>query len=60
MLKQSLVITERSEIESILKSCTTCRIAMISDGKPYVVPMVFGYRWDSEGLFPLRWTSKEN
>ena len=51
MLKQSLVITGRSEIESILKSCTTCRIAMISDGKPYVVPMVFGYRWDSEGLF---------
>lgn len=50
MLKQSLVITGRDRIEPILKACTTCRIAMIADGKPYVVPMVFGYRWDDDGL----------
>ncbi len=50
MLKQSLVLTERQDIEAILQSCKTCRIAMVAEGRPYILPMVFGYRWDEEGL----------
>ena len=50
MLKQSLVLTEREDIEWILRTCKTCRIAMVASGRPYIIPMVFGYRWDEEGL----------
>ena len=50
MVKQNLVLTQREDIEAILRECTTCRIAMIAGGRPYIIPMVFGYRWDDEGL----------
>ncbi|MDO4270123.1 MAG: pyridoxamine 5'-phosphate oxidase family protein [Eubacteriales bacterium] len=40
----------RENIEPILKACKVCRIAMIADGKPYVIPMNFGYEWDEAGL----------
>jgi Predicted flavin-nucleotide-binding protein len=36
-------VTDIVEIEKIIKECRVCRIAMCDDGKPYVVPMNFGY-----------------
>lgn len=50
MVKEELVLNRREDIEKILQKCTTCRIAMISEGKPYIIPMVFGYNWDDTGL----------
>lgn len=50
MLKQSLVLTKREDIETILQGCKTCRIAMVDEGRPYIIPMVFGYRWDGADL----------
>lgn len=50
MVKHNLILTQREDIEEILQKCTTCRIAMIVEGRPYIIPMVFGYRWDNEGL----------
>lgn len=32
-----------NEIEEIIKLCKTCHVAMVDEGKPYVVPLSFGY-----------------
>lgn len=38
------VITLQEEIERIIKKCEVCHVAMVDqDGKPYLVPMNFGY-----------------
>lgn len=50
MLKQSLVLTKREDIEAVLQGCKTCRVAMAAGGRPYIIPMAFGYRWDGEDL----------
>lgn len=46
--RKDLEVTGRETIESILQACKVCRIAMISEGKPYILPMVFGYEWEEE------------
>ena len=50
MLKPELIVTGHDDIEAILKGCTTCRISMISDGRPYILPMVFGYDYEGDEL----------
>lgn len=41
---KSRVITLQEEIERIIKKCDVCYVAMVDlDGKPYVIPMNFGY-----------------
>lgn len=50
MRRKDLEVYGKEKIEPILRKCTVCRIAMIADGKPYIIPMVFGYRWDDEEL----------
>jgi nitroimidazol reductase NimA-like FMN-containing flavoprotein (pyridoxamine 5'-phosphate oxidase superfamily) len=37
-------ITDRVEMEMILNASPVCRLAMVNDGEPYVVPLCFGYR----------------
>ena len=38
------IITLNEEIERIIKKCEVCNVAMVDlDGKPYVIPMNFGY-----------------
>jgi nitroimidazol reductase NimA-like FMN-containing flavoprotein (pyridoxamine 5'-phosphate oxidase superfamily) len=40
-------ITLKEEIERIINKCEVCNVAMIdTDGKPYVIPMNFGYADD--------------
>lgn len=36
-------IANRKEIEDILRRSTVCRLAMIDAGRPYLVPLCFGY-----------------
>lgn len=50
MRRKDREVTGRENIEAILKACKVCRIAMIAEGKPYVIPMNFGYEWDDNGL----------
>lgn len=50
MLRRELELTGRENIEPIFQRCSTCRIAMLADGKPYILPMVYGYVWDEDGL----------
>jgi uncharacterized protein len=41
---KSRIITSPEEIEAIIGKCQVCHVAMIDhDGKPYVIPMNFGY-----------------
>lgn len=43
MRRSDRQVTDTGEIEEIIKACRVCRIAMVDDGKPYVVPVNFGY-----------------
>ncbi len=36
-------IADRKEIEDILRQSTVCRLALIDEGRPYIVPLCFGY-----------------
>lgn len=51
MLRRELEVKGKENIEKILKKCCTCRIAMIADEKPYILPMVYGYDWNDEDLY---------
>lgn len=42
MRRKDREVTSIEEILDILRGCTVCRIAMIDDGSPYVVPLNFG------------------
>jgi nitroimidazol reductase NimA-like FMN-containing flavoprotein (pyridoxamine 5'-phosphate oxidase superfamily) len=37
-------ITARAEIESIIHRSLVCRIGLSGDGRPYVIPVCFGYK----------------
>lgn len=45
--KTSKEIKDKAEILDIIKRAEVCRIAMVCDGKPYVVPMNFGFRYNT-------------
>jgi uncharacterized protein len=36
-------LTDCSDIEKIIRSSQVCRLAMVDDGEPYIVPLNFGY-----------------
>ncbi len=33
----------RAEIDAVIRGCTVCRLGLADAGRPYVVPMCFGY-----------------
>ncbi len=43
MRRDEKEITERVEIDAIIRRCQVCRIGLSDDGQPYVVPVCFGY-----------------
>ena len=44
MRRKQYEITDPAVIEDILSGSEVCRIALIDDGKPYIVPLNYGYR----------------
>lgn len=53
-------LTHKPELEGIIARCQFCNLAMAdSDGKPYVIPMNFGYREDTVYLHGSK-TGKKN
>ena len=36
-------ITDRKDIDDIIRRCRVCHLAMCDEGQPYVVPLNFGY-----------------
>jgi nitroimidazol reductase NimA-like FMN-containing flavoprotein (pyridoxamine 5'-phosphate oxidase superfamily) len=43
MRKSEREITEREEIDRIIRESKICHLGLIADGRPYVVPVTFGY-----------------
>jgi len=37
-------IKDPGELEDIIRRAEVCRLAMVDDGEPYIVPLNFGYR----------------
>ena len=37
-------LTDSIDMEKIIRSAQVCRLAMVDDGEPYLVPLNFGYR----------------
>jgi len=50
MRRKEREVTELNELISIIDSCEVCRIAMIDNGIPYIVPMNFGYELVDKNL----------
>ena len=44
MRRKDREVTDIKGIEEILSMCKTCHVAMVDDGKPYIVPLSYGYR----------------
>ncbi len=44
MRRKEKKITEKAEIEDIVSRAKVCRLAMVENGEPYIVPLCFGYR----------------
>lgn len=43
MRRSEREITDRAEIDSIIRRCQVCRLGLSDEGLPYVVPVSFGY-----------------
>jgi nitroimidazol reductase NimA-like FMN-containing flavoprotein (pyridoxamine 5'-phosphate oxidase superfamily) len=43
MRRKDKEITDRNVIDSIINESTFCRLAISEDGRPYIVPLSFGY-----------------
>jgi uncharacterized protein len=43
MRRKDREITDPADIDSILAAAIVCRIALVDDGEPYIVPLSFGY-----------------
>ena len=44
MRRKEKEIKDKTEIESIIKRSVVCRLAMVDEKWPYVVPLCFGYK----------------
>ena len=44
MRRKEKEIIDRSELENIIREATICRVSMVNDGLPYIVPLSFGYK----------------
>jgi uncharacterized protein len=50
MRRKDREISEQSGIINILQKCKVCRIAMIDNDKPYIVPLNYGFTMDGNIL----------
>ncbi len=48
MTRRELEVTDQNEIQRILDTCKYLHLALVDDGKPYVVTLNYGYRMDPE------------
>lgn len=50
MRRNDREITNHDEIIKVIDKCKVCRIAMIDNNKPYIVPLNFGYEYKNNTL----------
>jgi len=43
MRRREKAITDRAAIEAVIKRADVCRLGLSEDGRPYIVPLNFGY-----------------
>jgi len=43
MRRSDKVITDRQQLDAIIRGSQVCRLALITEGRPYLVPLSFGY-----------------
>jgi len=44
MRKNKKEITDKSALETIIKNSAICRLALVDEDRPYIVPLNFGYQ----------------
>jgi uncharacterized protein len=44
MRRKDKEISDRAAMEAVIAEATACRVAMVDGGRPYLVPMSFGYK----------------
>ena len=49
MRRKDREITDPEKIDTILADCTCCRLAFCDGGRPYIVPLSFGFAWEDGG-----------
>lgn len=49
MRRKDKAMTLRTEMDAVIEKARVCRLAMMDDDRPYIVPMSFGY--DGEALY---------
>jgi nitroimidazol reductase NimA-like FMN-containing flavoprotein (pyridoxamine 5'-phosphate oxidase superfamily) len=47
MRRKDKEITDRQQLDSIIERAIVCRLGLSQGGKPYIVPLCFGYDGDS-------------
>jgi len=52
-------VTDKNDIISIISKCNVCRLGLVDDGEPYVVPMNFGFEFDGVNLTLYFHSAKE-
>ena len=50
MRRAERAVTDFQEQLAIIKQCAVCRLAMVDNGQPYIVPLNFGYETEGEKL----------
>jgi nitroimidazol reductase NimA-like FMN-containing flavoprotein (pyridoxamine 5'-phosphate oxidase superfamily) len=58
MRRKDREITDRAEIEAVIREATVCRIGLSDGREPYVVPLSFGYEDRSVYIHSAREASK--
>ncbi len=49
MRRSDKEITDRTEIDAVIRGCQVCRLGFCDGGEPYIVPLCFGY--DGKALY---------
>lgn len=44
MRRSEKEITDKSAIEAVIEQAKVCRLGLVDDGQPYLVPLCFGYQ----------------
>ena len=46
MRRKDREVTDPGKIDAIIADCTCCRLAFCDGGRPYIVPLSFGFAWE--------------
>jgi hypothetical protein len=52
MRRKDKEISDQSGIKAIINAATVCRLGMVHENKPYIVPLCFGQYSDQQFQFP--------